>query len=100
MISRCENDFGPVGTHGVGDLVTVGGDHAPTRDLERLDALPDPDYQRETGEEAKGFSGEAARTQPGWDYGERFHAQRSAGQKTQEAAPITERNVGGRGARG
>jgi hypothetical protein len=31
---------------GVGDLVTVGGDDASRRDLERLNALPDTDYER------------------------------------------------------
>ena len=80
-------------TCGAGDLVTVSGDHAALHDLHRLYTLPHPDHERETSEEAKGFSGEAARTQSGWDYGERLHARRSAGQEW--AASVTPRNVGG-----
>ena len=93
VIGGREHDFSAMLAYGVGDLVTVGCDDAMGRDVERLDALPDADYQRQTGEEAKWFSGEAARTQPGWDHSERLHARRSAGQETQEAAPITDRNV-------
>ena len=83
MIRRGENDFRAVRADSLGDLVTVGGDHTSRRDVEGLDTLPDPDDQRQTGEEAKGFSGEAARTQPGWDHGKRLHARRSAGQETE-----------------
>ena len=98
MLGRCEEDFRAVRANGVGDLLTVRGNDAAARDVKRLDALPHSDDEWQTGEEAKGFSGEAARAQSSWDHGERLHARRSAGQGW--AASVTSSNVFGVGISG
>ena len=92
-----EHDLGAMLPDRLGDLVTVGRDYTAVRNLERLHALPYAYNERQTSEEAKGFSREAARTQSGWDHGERLHARRSTGRSG--AASITWRNVFGMGAR-
>jgi hypothetical protein len=63
----------------VSDLVAIGSDNTAGGDVQGLHSLPHPHDEREAGEETKGFSGEAARTQSGWDHGERRHARRSSG---------------------
>lgn len=85
-------------TSRLSDLVAVRGDDTVRRDMQSLHALPDSHDKREASEESKGFSGEAARTQSGWDYGERLHAPRSLGRRC--AAAITWRNVFKRRAKG
>jgi hypothetical protein len=41
----------------LGDLLAVGRDHDPVRDLQGGDALQDPHDDRHAGEQPKGFSG-------------------------------------------
>ena len=61
------------------DFVAVGRDEAAVDDVERQHALPHADDERQAGEDAKRFAGEARRAQAGWDYGERPHSWRSVG---------------------
>ena len=63
--------------HDVGDFGAVRSDHDAIGDADLHHALPHANDQREAGEKAKRFSGEAGGAQPGWDDGERPHTGRS-----------------------
>lgn len=80
-------------------FVAVGCDDDGIRDVELDDALPNADDERQSGEEAKWFSGETGGTQSGWDHGEHTHRSRSlgggvGGETALTTAKITCSNVG------
>jgi hypothetical protein len=78
MVGARHRDFTAVFANDIGNFSAVGRDDHSIGDVDVDDALPNANHQREAGEKAEGFLGEAGRAQPSWDYSERLHASRSA----------------------
>jgi hypothetical protein len=77
-------------SNGSRDFLALGCDDAAIGDAKLLHTLPDSNDEGESGEEAKGFAGEARRAQAGWDDGQRSHSVRRGGRP---AAKCTPRNL-------
>ena len=60
-------------------LVAIGGHDDRRGHVQLRDAPPDADDERQTGEEAEGFTGETRGAQSGWDNSEHSLAWRSRG---------------------
>ena len=70
----------------------VGGDYHSIGGLHGRDALPNPDNQWFSAQEAERFLGESGGPQPGWDYDEGAHKATLGGGSGD--AKSTPRNIG------
>jgi hypothetical protein len=83
VIGSCQDDVRSVLGGNGGNFGRVGGNDTVVGDSCFPNPLPDPENQRETAEEAEGFTREAGGPQPSWDDGERPHSSRP------RALPVT-----------